>query len=328
MKRWFVFFLFALGLFGGCQPAVSAPTATPQTVKVRFPVGYIPNVQFAPLYVAMEKGYYQQEGIELDIDYSFETDAVALVGADELQFATVSGEQVLLGRGQGLPIVYVLTWYQKYPVGVAAFKEKNLRHPSDLRGQRIGLPGLYGASYIGLIALLEAGGVKESEVTLDSIGFTQVEALIAGREDAVVVYVANEPNQLNAMGYPVDVLLTADYLPLVSNGILTNEKTIRENPDLVRRMVRATWRGIAEAAAKPEEAFEISKKYVENLAQADQEVQKRVLASSIELWQVEKKGRSDVQSWKNMHDILLEMNLLKQPLDVEKAYTNEFLAEE
>ncbi len=124
MKRWFVFFLFALLLFGGCQPAVPTPTATPQTVKVRFPVGYIPNVQFAPLYVAMEKGYYQQEGIELDIDYSFETDAVALVGANELQFATVSGEQVLLGRGQGLPIVYVLTWYQKYPVGVAAFKEK------------------------------------------------------------------------------------------------------------------------------------------------------------------------------------------------------------
>jgi len=328
MKRLFVFLSFALILLGGCQPASLAPTATPQMVKVRFPVGYIPNVQFAPLYVAMEKGYYRQEGIELDIDYSFETDAVALVGANELQFATVSGEQVLLGRGQGLPIVYVLTWYQKYPVGVAALKEKNLRQPSDLRGKRIGLPGLYGASYIGLIALMEAGGVKESDVTLDSIGFTQVEALIAGREDAVVVYVANEPNQLNAMGYPVDVLLTADYLPLVSNGILTNETTIRENPDLVRRMVRATWRGIAEAAAKAEEAFEISKKYVENLAQADQVVQKHVLASSIELWQVEKKGISDAQSWKNMHDILLGMNLLKQPLDVEQAYTNEFVSEE
>ncbi len=328
MKRLFVFLSLLIFLFAGCQPATPAPTETPQTVKVRFPVGYIPNVQFAPLYVAMEKGYYQQEGIELDIDYSFETDAVALVGANELQFATVSGEQVLLGRGQGLPIVYVLTWYQKYPVGVAALKEKNIHQPSDLRGKRIGLPGLFGASYIGLIALLQAGGLKESDVTLDSIGFTQVETLIAGREDAVVVYVANEPNQLNAKGYPVDVLLTADYLPLVSNGIITNEKTIRENPDLVRRMVRATWRGIADAAANPDAAFEISKKYVENLAQADQAVQKQVLSSSIELWGVEKKGKSDPQSWKNMHDILLEMNLLKQPLDVSQAYTNEFLPEE
>jgi NitT/TauT family transport system substrate-binding protein len=126
----------------------------------------------------------------------------------------------------------------------------------------------------------------------------------------------------------VDVLLTADYLPLISNGIITNEKTIRENPDLVRRMVRATWRGIADAAANPDAAFEISKKYVENLAQADQAVQKQVLSSSIELWGVEKKGKSDPQSWKNMHDILLEMNLLKQPLDVGQAYTNEFLPEE
>jgi NitT/TauT family transport system substrate-binding protein len=328
MKRLFMFLLSFVFLFAGCQPAASAPTVTPQTVKVRFPVGYIPNVQFAPLYVAIEKGYYQREGIELDIDYSFETDAVALVGANELQFATVSGEQVLLGRSQGLPIVYVLTWYQKYPVGVAAIKEKNIRQPSDLRGKRIGLPGLYGASYIGLIALLEAGGLKESDVILDSIGFTQVESLIAGREDAVVVYVANEPNQLSAKGYPVDVILTADYLPLVSNGIITNEKTIRENPELIRRMVRATWKGIVEAAVNPEAAFEISKKYVENLAQTDQAVQKQVLNSSIELWDVEKKGVSDAQSWKNMHDILLEMNLLRQPLDVSQAYTNEFLPEE
>jgi len=305
-----------------------APTEA-ELIRVRLPVGYIPNVQFAPLYVAMEKGYYRQAGIELEIDYSFETDAVTLVGADELQFAVVSGEQVLLGRAQELPIVYVMSWFQDYPVGVATRQSEGIRTPQDLAGKRIGVPVLSGASYIGLRALLNAAGLQESDVTLDVIGFNQVEALAAGQEQAVVVYVTNEPVQLESQGIPVDVVRVADYLKLVSNGLITNEATLAANPDLVRRMVQATLLGIADAVADPEQAYQICLKYVENLAQADAAVQKKVLSTSIEFWKTgqsaQAPGYSDPQAWENMQQVLLDMGLLTQPVDLSKAYSNDYL---
>jgi NitT/TauT family transport system substrate-binding protein len=262
----------------------------------------------------------------VEFDYSFETDGVSLVGANNLQFALVSGEQVLLARAQGLPVVYVLAWWQDYPVAVVARAESGIQSPADLAGRKIGLPGMFGASYIGLRALLNAGGVQESEASLEAIGFNQVEALTAGQEEAVVVYANNEPVQLRARGYEINVLRVADYVRLASNGLITNEATIAQNPDLVRRMVTAIQRGIADALADPDQAYEICLKYVEGLDQADETVQREVLAASMAFWRAEQPGRSDPAAWENMQAVLLDMGLLKEALDLEKAYTNEFVS--
>ncbi len=321
MKRTIRLMIFALFLLAACGPK---PTPSRLT-QFQLSLGYIPNIQFAPLYVAVERGYFAEAGIEVEFDYSFETDAVALVGADELQFAVVSGEQVLLARAQGLPVVYVAAWYQKYPVSVIAKSEQGITTPSDLRGKTIGLPGLYGANYIGLRALLHAGGLSESDVTLDSIGYTQVAVLAAGRDQAVSVYTANEPLQLRAQGYDLTELRVADYVQLASNGLITNETTAAGNPDLVRGMVAALLHGLSDTIADPEAAYQISLGYVETLAQADTAVQKQVLATSIDLWKADRLGESNPAAWENMQTVLLDVGLLTQPLDLSKAFTNEFI---
>jgi NitT/TauT family transport system substrate-binding protein len=306
------------------KPQLS-PTSSQTLVHIRLPLGYIPNVQFAPLYVAVEKGYFKQAGIEIEFDYSMETDAVALVGANALQFAVVSGDQVLLARAQGLPVVYVLAWYQDYPVSIVSKVGQGILKPEDLKGKRIGLPGLYGTSYIGLRALLSTAGLKESDVTLDSIGYNQVEALISDQDQAVVVYTTNEPIQLRAMGYQIDEIRVKDYAHLVSNGLITNESTMSEHPELIRAMDQAILQGISDTIDNPDEAYQVSLKYVEGLAQADQAIQKQVLLTSIELWKAPTLGYSNQSAWENTLQVLLDMGLLSQPMDVTKVFSNGYL---
>ena len=125
--------LLLAGLAAGCAPK--------KTDVIRLPVGFIPNVQFAPLYVAIEKGFYRDAGLQVEMDYNMETDSVALVGAGELQFAVVSGEQVLLGRAQGLPVTYVMAWYQQFPVGVVSLAEKNIKTRRTCAAKRSASPG-------------------------------------------------------------------------------------------------------------------------------------------------------------------------------------------
>jgi NitT/TauT family transport system substrate-binding protein len=304
-------------------PTQSEPTKEP--ISTRLTMGYRPDIQFSPVYVALERGYFQDAGFDVVLEYGNEADAVALVGAGKQTFCVASGEQVLLARAQDLPVVFVAAWYQEYPVGVVSFAGSGLKAPGDLAGLDVGIPGLYGASYIGFKALLAAGNLTEEDVTLLPIGFNQVEALVAGQTEVAVIYLANEPAVLCSQGYEVDVLRVADYLQLVSNGLVTNEETLKENPQMVKDFVNAFLLGLSDTIADPEAAYEISKNYVENLDQADPVLQKEILAESIKLWGADRVGYSDPAGWENMQQVLLNMGLLTQPLDLEEAYTNEFL---
>lgn len=303
-------------------PPTESPKDIAEPVTLRLPMGYIPDPQYAPYYVAVEKGYFAEEGITIEFDYSFETDGIALVGAGELPFAVVSGEQVLLARAQGLPVVYIFEWFQRFPIAVISKSSSNIKEPADLVGRTVGLPGFFGASYVGYAGLLFANGLSEAQVQASDVGFSQIESLLTNQVEAVVGYANNEPLQLENQGQEVNVIMVADSADLVANGIISNKETIANNPELVKGFIRAFTRGLVDTLADPDKAFEISKRYVEALDDS----RKSVLMASLDLWKAQPLGISDLASWQNTQQVLLDIGFLDGPLeDLESVFTNEFI---
>ena len=105
-------------------------------------------------------------------------------------------------------------------------------------------------------------------------------------------------------------------------GIISNEETIAENPEMVQGFVRAVLRGLEDTLADPEGAFEMSKNFVEGL----EDNRLPVLEASLEMWQADELGITEASSWSQTETVLLSMGLLDAPLeDLEAAFTNQFV---
>ncbi|MCK6624424.1 MAG: ABC transporter substrate-binding protein [Anaerolineae bacterium] len=341
--KWVFLFVVLLGLVGCGAEAAQAPTQAVEAPaqeapaaaateapadelrKVRLGVGYIPDVQFAPFYVAQSKGFYAEEGLEVEIEYGFENDFVALAAQGEREFAVASGDQVILARAQGLPITYVMKWYQRFPVALVSPADKGITQPSDLVGKKVGLPGFFGASFIGWKGLIYAAQLDENTIEVKDIGFTQTAAIQQGVVDAAMIYIANEPNQLRSQGIEVKVLQVSDYLDLVSNGIVVGDKLMADDPDLVQRMVRASLRGLQETIAKPDDAFAIVRQVIPEITDDKAPTQRKVLEDSIMLWQSDKLGESNPQAWQESVEFMSKTGLLEKTLAPEMLYTNKFI---
>ncbi|GAB4562913.1 MAG: ABC transporter substrate-binding protein [Anaerolineae bacterium] len=306
-------------------PAVQAP---PQPEPVTLGLGYIPSVQFAPFYVARAKGFYADEGLEVTFQHGFETDFIKLAGTGEIPFAVASGEEVILARAQGLPLVYVMSWYNRFPVVVFAKADLELDDPKALEGKHVGIPGLFGASYVGWKALVYAAGIDETKVTLDSIGFTQAEAITQGRVDAALDYIVSGPVQLRLAGQDVSIIEVADYVDLPSNGLITSEQVIQERPDLVERVVRATLRGLQYTLEHPDEAFQISIEAVPEAGGDNEPINRAIFDTVLPLWEPREDaalGASDPQRWAEAVRFMRAMGLVDVDVDPETLFTNRFV---
>lgn len=288
-----------------------------------------PNVQFAPVYAALENGHFAAEGLSVTIEHGSEADGVDRIATNDLQFGIISGEQVILARQADKPLVYVMEWYNRFPVGVVVPADSDIEDAQDLSGKTVSVPFPEGATYMGLLALLGAVDLQESDITLEPIGFTAPAAMCERQIEAAVVYIANEPLQIEQNCFDVRVLEISDYVSIVSNGLVTNQTTINQNPELVQKVINALQKGIADTIADPEAAFALSLRYVPDLDEAQYPVQREVLARSVPLWEAETIGLTTAEQWAATQQALLDAGLLAEPLDdLEAAYTNTFVEAE
>ena len=320
-RGWLVV-LLAVVVLAGC---IGPGGLKREPEKVTIAMGFIPNVQFTPMYVALEKGYFAAEGLDVQLDYGMETDLLKRLGTNDLQFAVGSGDQVVLARANGLPVTYVLNWYRRFPVCVVSMSDKNISQPADLKGKTVGIPVTEGASYIGWVAFLEQVGLQSQEVNLQTIGYTQMASMVEKRVDAAVCYAMNEPVQMQAAGYAINTFYMDEYTSLVSNGIITNDETIKKNPKLVQAVVRAFLKGLQDTLADPDAAFAITRKAIPEMDDQTAILQRAVLQECLKFWASEPLGASDPSAWAQSVQLMRKLGLITTDVKPETLYSNQFV---
>lgn len=270
-KRFLIVVLLMLTAVLGTAQDNDTPTET-------LLLNFIPNIQYAPFYVAQELGLFEQQGVSIEFDYLDEPVVLDLVAADRHAFGMVSGEQVILGRSQDRPVTFVYEWYQQYPVGLVFSADSGIESVADLTEVRVGLPGRFGASYTALTTMLESAELSEGDIALEEIGYNAPDVICVGGVDAAVVYINNEPLQIRERAADgncgditgVDVLPVASVSDLISNGIITNETMLAEHPERVAAVVKAFDDAVQITIENPAYAYQLSVDYVEGLpADAD-----------------------------------------------------------
>jgi len=317
-----LFMLLAL-LLAACGGSTSPSSpGQPSLNKVSIGLGYIPDIQFAPFYVAQSKGYYKAAGLDVTFHHGIETDLIGsmVLGHDTFVFA--GGDEELVARSKNLQVVDVATIFRRYPVSLIVPADSPIKTLADLKGHTIGVPGPFGSTYTGLLALLYQAHLSLSDVKVQSIGFTQVAALLGHKVDAVMGYSNNEPLQLKAQGFDVRTFDVSDYQPLVSNGIITTVDTLHNQPQLVQNFVQATLKGLKDVIADPAGAVQISKSFVPNL---DAAKAMTVLQATIPIWQGNGQvalGYNDSATWQSMEQFLVAQKIIPPVQDLSQAYTN------
>ncbi len=299
---------------------VELPSASDRLTKVTLLLGFRPDVQFAPFYLAQQKGYYADAGLDVSIEFKQSPDVIRLVADGQAQFGVADATDVMISRTSGIPVKYVSTLYQRFPVAIIGRAGAVPTDPAGLKGKKIGTPGKFGSSWAALLALLRVGGLTADDVTIREYPqFNQADGLANGDVDLITGFRNNEPLRLKGRGIAVDQLTIDQIAPLPGPGIITGDTTLSADAGLVQRFVQATARAQAAVIADPQAGVSAAEGSVPTVRE-DPATALSVLRATAELWNGESgfgNGRIDLDRWRSGYQTMRTLGFIDGSVPVE-----------
>src|SRR5579884_69150 len=310
------------------QPAAAQPAAAPRLETVSVLLDWFPDGYHSPFYVAREKGYYREAGLEVEIHEGKGSGNVAqLVGTKNATFGFAEGAAVAKAIGQGIPVRMVAGIFRRSPLGLSYLKESGISGPKDLEGKTYGVVPS-SASHSLWPAFLAANNIDESKITEVNIEPTGADAaMLTGRIQFTDAIVSGEPVRYAAAGKEGGILLFSDYgLTVVGHGIIANVDTIQEKPALTRGLVEASLRAWDDARKNPDEAVDTLR---QSVPEKSRDIARAALLGTLPLLDAESTrgkplGYQSEADWDSTLQILAQAGVTSLP-KADQIFTNDFV---
>lgn len=296
--------------------------------KITVILDWVPNTNHTGIYIAKENGYYNDQGLEVEIIQPSEGGSADLIAAGKGEFGISYQEQVTFARTaeNPLPIVAIAAIIQHNTSGFASPVDMNIKTPADFEQKIYGGWGSPMEEAM-LKGLMEKYGADYSKLEIVNIGASDFLTSVKRDVDFAWIFYGWDGIKAELEDFPIDFMLLQEVEPLLdfyTPLIIASEETIDKNPGLIKKFLSATEKGYQFAIQNPEEAARL---FLLDNSELDPEM---IIASQKYLsaqymgdspkWGVMKKS-----IWDNFSNWMYENNLLQARLESEKAFTNEFL---
>jgi len=251
--------LIALASAAALAAMLSMPAAAQGKDKVVLLLNWYVYSEHAPFFLGKERGYFDQEGIDLDIQEGRGSGVtVQAVAAGTATFGYADVPTMMKAASKGAPVTAVGVALQTSPMSVMGFADKNIKKPDDIKGKIVAVTPGDSMSQIWPL-FLKKTGLKEGDFKqVAGDAQTKLNAVINGQADVLLGYVMDQAIKLqDATHKQVYPIRFADYgVNMVSSGIIVQKDLLKSKPDLVKRFMRAATRSLEEAAKNPEAAVD------------------------------------------------------------------------